>query len=176
MNRRQFIAGSAALAASTSLPAAPKPPFLVQHQNMVLTRLFGEKTTLGLLAPVGRPAIIHFWASWCAPCAEEMRFLASLSEKSKPSSLSVLGIHHNSATEAVEKVRAYLEKNNGLKYAHVTGDKARYNIFNESGVFGRMVTTLPKLFVFDRTGRKIATHSGFDAAEMNKLEKRVLEL
>jgi thiol-disulfide isomerase/thioredoxin len=176
MHRRDFIGASLALSVSKSAIAAPQFSFLAQYKNMKVKTLLGQVTTLGLLAPVGRPAIIHFWASWCAPCAEEMRFLADLKQKVAPNSISLLGVHLDGAGETAEKVQSYLKKNKGQSYAHINGNKESYNLFNESGIFGRMVTTLPKLFVYDREGRKIETHSGFDENDMNKLEKHVMAL
>jgi thiol-disulfide isomerase/thioredoxin len=176
MNRREFIGASLALGVNDSVIAGSKSSFLAQYKNMKVKILWAEETTLGVLAPVGRPTIIHFWASWCAPCAEEMKFLAELKQKAAPNSISLLGIHLDGAGETAEKVKSYLKNNNGQNYAHINGNKNSYNLFNESGIFGRMITTLPKLFVYDRDGHKIETHSGFDEADMLKLERRVMAL
>jgi thiol-disulfide isomerase/thioredoxin len=176
MQRRKFIVGGLALSIKVPAHGATASPFLSRHKMMAFTTVSDEKTSLGILTPIGRPAIIHFWASWCAPCAEEMRFLANLSSEMPKNSISLLGIHLNGSGESQEKINAYLERNNGKKYPQVKGNKESYNLFNESSIFGRMITTLPKLFIYDKTGQKIETHSGFDLSAMTKFKKRILTL
>lgn len=40
----------------------------------------------------GKPAVVTFWASWCAPCQKEMPALATLYEKYKDKGLQILGV------------------------------------------------------------------------------------
>ena len=41
----------------------------------------------------GKPLIINFWASWCAPCREEMPFLENVWKTNKENDLVLLGIN-----------------------------------------------------------------------------------
>ncbi len=40
----------------------------------------------------GRPLIINFWATWCAPCRREMPLLQSLQDERADGSLQVIGV------------------------------------------------------------------------------------
>ena len=40
----------------------------------------------------GRPLLINFWATWCAPCKHEIPILVELAEKYKEQGFTVLGI------------------------------------------------------------------------------------
>ncbi len=40
----------------------------------------------------GKTLIINFWATWCAPCREEMPALQSLSEQLDPRRYTVIGV------------------------------------------------------------------------------------
>jgi len=41
----------------------------------------------------GKPVIINFWASWCAPCRQEMPFLENVWKTHKEKELVLLGIN-----------------------------------------------------------------------------------
>ena len=41
----------------------------------------------------GKPVIINFWASWCAPCRQEMPFLEDVWKSNKENDLVLLGIN-----------------------------------------------------------------------------------
>ena len=41
----------------------------------------------------GKPVILNFWASWCAPCRQEMPFLESVWKEHKDKDLVLVGIN-----------------------------------------------------------------------------------
>src|SRR5690554_3785757 len=83
MNRRHFLfqglaAAGAALAPLPVFAAAQADPaaaFLAKSYP----DLQGEPVPLSSYA--GRPLIVNFWATWCAPCVKEMPDLDELSRK-----------------------------------------------------------------------------------------------
>ncbi|HIE4007707.1 TPA: TlpA family protein disulfide reductase [Stenotrophomonas maltophilia] len=52
----------------------------------------------------GRPLLINVWASWCAPCVEEMPELARFADAQGDNGVQVLGI----ALDTPDDVRAFL--------------------------------------------------------------------
>ena len=119
-----------------------------------------------LEAAKGQVVILHFWATWCPTCLEEMPALSDFYNKHKDQGLKVVAISMNDANEDQEVVK-YLEK---FRF-----DSA----FNRNCAFkgyGR-IWHLPLTFVIDKKG--ILRRNGqSDATVLNEksLEKTVTPL
>jgi len=80
MNRRDFLlrtmacAGYAGLASLPFLPAHASPTQALFDQ--ILPDTSGTEQPLRQWA--GRPLVVNFWATWCAPCVKEMPDLDAL--------------------------------------------------------------------------------------------------
>ncbi|TAN27246.1 MAG: TlpA family protein disulfide reductase [Castellaniella sp.] len=103
MDRRQFLGGvglaafalSGAGAQAFSLPASPV--FGRSFQDL-------QGAPVSLSRYLGRPVLMNFWASWCAPCVREMPMLESL-HHTHPG-LVVLGL----AIDTGANVQRFLQK------------------------------------------------------------------
>lgn len=65
----------------------------------------------------GRPLIINFWATWCAPCRREMPLLQALQDKHVDGSLQVIGIAMDNRADA----RKFVDRI-GVTYPILYGD------------------------------------------------------
>lgn len=83
MNRRDFLrhglAASAAALTPVPLLAASKEDAAATFLANSFPDLQGAPVPLSTYA--GRPLVVNFWATWCAPCIKEMPDLDELSRK-----------------------------------------------------------------------------------------------
>lgn len=68
------------------------PAFELPLQKHVKPDSLAGKTTVSLQDLKGHTVLLHFWASWCAPCREEKPILQELVQKHQDGSLIVIGI------------------------------------------------------------------------------------
>ena len=109
----------------------------------------------------GRVRLIDFWATWCAPCREEIPMLKELHAGYEAEGLTILAI----SDEDADVVRPFAEKH-AIGYTNlVDGVK----IFEQYGALG-----LPTAYLVDADGRIVETYFGPKPRAV--LEKRIREL
>ena len=97
----------------------------------------------------GKVIILHFWATWCVPCREEMPLIARYAQVHAGQGIQVLGasIDNPGNLAEVKKVAASIGFPVGLLGS------------NYAGGYGR-IWRLPVTFVIDRNG--LLRHNGWD--------------
>ena len=135
---------------------APAPAFS-------LTALDGSPVRLEELA--GRPVIVNFWASWCAPCVREFPLLEEARAAHDADGLAVIGIVYDDRADAAQAFMA----DNGAGWTAATdpgGDVAR-----AYGIYGP-----PETFFIGRDGIVAGHQIGeLTAADMARQLSTILE-
>jgi cytochrome c biogenesis protein CcmG, thiol:disulfide interchange protein DsbE len=80
------------------LPAASATAIGNPAPDFALADLDGNPITLAELR--GRPVIVNFWASWCAPCVEEFPLLRDAASRHAEEGLVVVGVVFDDGSEA----------------------------------------------------------------------------
>jgi len=93
----------------------------------------------------GRPLIVNFWATWCAPCVEEMPELSALHGELAPRGLGMVGIGIDSPARIAE-FAAKLPVSYPLVVAGMGGTEIARRFGNQAGV-------LPYTVLVGRDGR-----------------------
>jgi thiol-disulfide isomerase/thioredoxin len=102
-----------------------------------------DDSRLNLAAIQDKLVIVHFWATWCAPCRKEMPSLERLSQKLDPTKFALIGI---SVDEDVNLVKEFKLKY-GIQFAKfIDIDKSL-----STGHFG--VSAYPETFIISRDHR-----------------------
>jgi len=100
----------------------------------------------------GRPLIVNFWATWCAPCRREMPLLQLTHEMASESDPMVIGI----AVDRLEDVRSYIAES-GYTYPILTGQQEALDI---TELFGFDFLGLPFTVFTTDMGEILAVHVG----------------
>ncbi len=100
----------------------------------------------------GRPQIINFWATWCAPCRREIPMLNGLARDPALAEFALIGI----AIDFREDVLAYLGTT-PVEYTVLIGEQ---DGLDAARAFGVESLGLPFTAFVDRTGRIVTLHVG----------------
>jgi thiol-disulfide isomerase/thioredoxin len=144
MDRRKFLR-TTSLAALGVVAGARGAGASILPADPVFGRSFADLQgrDQALSAYVGRPVLMNFWASWCAPCVREMPLLETLHQRHPD--LSVLGL----AIDTRVNVERFLQKVHVTYPLLLTGTQG-IPLMRELGNKGG---GLPFTLLFDRHGR-----------------------
>lgn len=92
----------------------------------------------------GKVVVVNFWATWCAPCREEMPLFVRVQNELGERGLQFVGI----AVDQVEKVKPFAREL-GLNYPILIGG---YGAMELSRTLGNTVMALPFTVIIDRQG------------------------
>ena len=123
----------------------------IQAPEFTLPDLLGSK--ISLADHRGRPVIIDFWATWCAPCVRQIPVLNAF-QAAHYGEVSVLGIAVDS--QGIEVVAPFAAEH-GIQYPVLVGDES---LAQEYGAFG-----FPSLYVIAPDGHIVANHVGVISEE-----------
>jgi thiol-disulfide isomerase/thioredoxin len=151
--RRSLLAAGLVVAAPSlafaDRLAPPLPPALSTLRDVRFRRTDGAETTLSEQLTPDAASVITFWATWCGPCALEAQHLGRVRARIEPARLNILGVNVDTRANEIEIAR-FLQAQRAF-YAQVRGTVEAYAAFG----CGEEIT-LPRTFVFARSGRPVA--------------------
>jgi peroxiredoxin len=129
--------------------AAPAPtPVIAGSRAPDFTKADFSGKPVTLSAYRGKLVLLDFWASWCAPCLEEMPDLINL-QKRNGGKLQVIGVSMDDGLDAAKSVTTRFSFN----YPLLMGDAKFGNLYG--GVLG-----LPEIYLIDRDGKVLKRWRG----------------
>lgn len=138
---------------SAFVQAAPAPDFTLKSaggENIKLSELRGEVV------------MINFWASWCAPCRQEMPHLDALHTRYQPLGFTVLGVNVEQDPAAARAL---------LKDSPV----AFPVLFDEHNEVSRLydVSAMPSTVIIDRDGNVRYQHQGYQTGLEDTYQQQI---
>jgi thiol-disulfide isomerase/thioredoxin len=100
----------------------------------------------------GRVLVLNFWASWCAPCREEIPDFVALRAQYQPKGVEFVGI----AIDNPDNVTQFLQQL-PVNYPILIGESAAHSLARQ---LGNPSGALPYTIVIDRSGRIVLKHLG----------------
>lgn len=115
-----------------------------------LSDVKGESQTLESWR--GRVLVINFWATWCAPCREEIPEFVRMQERYGAQGLQFIGIAFDQPEKVSEFAREF-----GINYPLLMGGLDTMALMRETG---NRIGVLPFTLVMDRQGNVTSRHPG----------------
>jgi len=113
-----------------------------------------------------RAIVVNFWATWCAPCVEEMPALSAMQEVLSPETVQIIGI----GIDTPANIRDFVARHK-ISYpvfvAGVAGTELMRQFGNKSG-------GLPYSVLIDRHGKIARTYLG--KLDMDSLKRDIMAL
>lgn len=140
---------------------------LSQAPNFTLPDLNGKKMELKSLLGKG-PVFIHFWATWCKPCLEELPYLDKMGQTYKDKGLVVIAISVDDS-KTVNKVKSLIKSRRYQFLVLLDTAQEVQNLYQVKDV-------MPTDYLIDARGNIRKTHAGYKAGDEVTFEKEVVSL
>ncbi|MEH6458395.1 TlpA family protein disulfide reductase [Chitinimonas sp. JJ19] len=114
----------------------------------------------------GKPLVVNFWATWCAPCREEMpEFVAT--QKKLGDKVRFVGLAIDNPADVQKFVKEF-----GINYPVLVGEQAALELMRAEG---NKVGALPFTAIYDSKGKRVAAHAGrLDQAKLDAYLKPLI--
>ncbi len=113
----------------------------------------------------GQVVMINFWATWCAPCRQELPHLNRLYEQYRKAGFMLLGVNVDDNAKAAQDMTDHLRVRFPVLYDTTKQVSKRYDI-----------DAMPMTLIVDRDGKVRYLHRGYRSGVERDYEARIREL
>jgi thiol-disulfide isomerase/thioredoxin len=131
--------------------------------NFTLKSLSGKNLKLSEMT--GNVVLINFWASWCAPCREEMPLLNALHKKYAPLGFTVLGVNVEEDLDGAMRFLKNVPVDFPILLDNTNKVSKQYKVI-----------AMPTTVVVDRDGNMRYLHEGYKPGDEKKYRQMIKKL
>jgi thiol-disulfide isomerase/thioredoxin len=143
-------AGTASAPISADATATPQPVIPLKLPDFALNDIAGKSTPISTWQ--GKSLLINFWATWCAPCRQEIPLLKTLGADWSGRDFKVIGI----AMDDPEKVKEFAGQFK-IDYPVLIGEEDALEV---AAKFGMPSPVFPFTVFTDQRGEVVALYVG----------------
>lgn len=136
--------------------------------NAMVQTLEGRKVDAATFSNDGKPIIVNFWATWCAPCKKELSAIAEVYEDWQArTGVKLIAVSIDDA-RSMARVAPY-----------VNGQDWDYEVYlDPNGDLKRAlnVNNVPHTFLIDGKGEIVWQHNNYVPGDEKELFRKVLEI
>jgi cytochrome c biogenesis protein CcmG, thiol:disulfide interchange protein DsbE len=125
-----------------------------------------DSGTIKLSELRGKVVLLDFWASWCAPCQEELPLLDDMSTRLKSKGIEIVGL---SIDENKADAEHFLTRKSS--WALTLGHDPEQKVADAF-----KPPKMPTSYVIDRKGIVRQVNAGFERADAKKIEAQLVDL
>jgi thiol-disulfide isomerase/thioredoxin len=114
----------------------------------------------------GKVVLLDFWASWCAPCQEELPLLDDMAVRLRSKNVEVVGL---SLDESQADAEHFLKQRS--KWTLTLGHDPEQKVADQF-----KPPKMPTSYVIDRQGVVRQMNAGFERSDLKRIEAQLLEL
>ena len=121
-----------------------------------------EEFTQTMAQHQGKVVYLDFWASWCVPCRKSFPWMNTMQKQYQQQGLVVLSVNLDA------------QKTLAVKFLQQTPADFAI-IYDAKGVLAKkfQLKGMPSSYLFNRQGKMISAHSGFNANKQKKYQQEI---